>query len=139
MADQLTPYFGYGFAFPFSSSEVDGDVRGVSGKDIIRASILMYFSTRLGERVLQEDYGMPSILFESSDPGYLDSGLVDVIRNRWLNVFPLFEPRIVPLDVEVFSEDTTLRVKLRYRTRVTGEEDSLILSRTDNSAFGIDR
>ena len=123
-AFSLTTFLGKGFAFPFRQDTATGDVKRAEGQENIKGSIQMFFSTRQGERVLLENYGMPAILFEDDTEATAD--IIEYAAREGLN---RFEPRIQVLDVRIKNAVDVnglngIGVYVRYKIRSTGEEDS---------------
>lgn len=52
-----TPFLGRGWAFPPEFSAGGRNLATVSGVEDIRQSLEILFGTRLGERIMREDYG----------------------------------------------------------------------------------
>lgn len=116
---------GKGLALPFAVNASTSEFAIVEGTDAVKASILMFLSTRRGERILNEGYGLPPVLFESIDAGFLD-----VIRDTMLNDFPRFEPRARVLDVKVADGEAqggvhTVTVVTKFIVLATGQTDSV--------------
>ncbi len=67
-------FLGRGFAFPMEQNAGTGDVTSAKEEADVAASIRMFLSYVQGERIMNEAYGIPRILFEG-----VDSGTADVV------------------------------------------------------------
>lgn len=112
-------FLGTGWGFPPEWSLRSKTVRQVSGADLIRESLWILLSTRLGERVMNPEYGcnLASFVFHDLTPSLIEQirAAVDAAIRRW-------EPR-VELEAVCVSEDVDtpglLLIDLTYRLRGT--------------------
>ena len=118
-------YLGKGMSFPLRTNQDTGDLKGVEERENIKASLRMFFSTVIGERVLNGAYGMPRVMFEP-----YEQGTADVLRDAAIRGITRFEQRIRLLEVNVvsgpFTEDgrASARVITRYIIRALDSEDN---------------
>jgi phage baseplate assembly protein W len=70
MADDQS-FLGRGWSFPPAFSRSGAEVEMVSGAEDIRQSLGILLSTRLGERLMQDEFGcdLQHVLFEEIDRG----------------------------------------------------------------------
>ena len=63
-----TPFLGQGWAFPPEFTSGGRDVAMAAGVEDIKQSLEILFSTRLNERIMQEDYGssLDEFMFEET-------------------------------------------------------------------------
>jgi phage baseplate assembly protein W len=84
-------FLGTGWGFPPTFGAGGGAVEMVSGVDDIRQSLEILLATRLGERVMQEEFGcdLTSVLFEE-----IDQGLINALTGLITDAIFDHEPRI---------------------------------------------
>lgn len=118
-------FLGKGLAFPVSVDPATGGLVQVSHEDNIKSCVLMFLSTRQGERVLLEGYGLPEILFEN-----IDVGTADVLEYHVQRGLAIYEPRVRVTGVVVRERTTDRNVDLpgitmvvNYIIRSTGTPD----------------
>lgn len=94
---------GTGWAFPPHFDPDTGTTAMVSGEDDIRQSLHILFTTELGERVMQPNYGsaMRSMLFES-----INEHFKSYMRMVLARSILLYEPRIKPLNIDFVPDET---------------------------------
>lgn len=117
MATEITKSFiGTGWSFPPTFTKSDNSVQMVSGAEDIKQSLQILLSTKLGERVMQPQYGsmLEQLLFEpinTSFKSYINDTLKDAIFYH--------ESRIEPLDVlfEAIPEEGKVEVTIEYMIR----------------------
>ncbi|NTU52244.1 MAG: GPW/gp25 family protein [Chlorobiaceae bacterium] len=113
------PFLGRGWGFPPEFSRPARGVGMLEGQADIESSLKILLSTRIGERLMQPDYGcnLDEMLFESMNLTML-TYLKDLVENAIL----YFEPRIVleglSLDTSQESEGLLLIV-IEYRVKTT--------------------
>ncbi len=119
-------FLGTGWSFPPSFSSGGAEVATVSGEADIHQSLQILLSTRLGERVMQEDYGcdLSDILFEE-----IDQGLVNSLNSLISDAILYHEPRIKLDNLDV-SEDKKqaglLLISLEYTVRSTNSRFNMV-------------
>lgn len=123
-ADQS--FLGTGWSFPPAFTAGGAAVDMVSGAEDIHQSLQILLSTRLGERVMQDDFGCDlfSLLFEEIDQDLINS-LSSIISDAIL----YHEPRI-KLDKLDISEDVTrqglLLIGIEYTIRNTNSRFNMV-------------
>lgn len=119
-------FLGIGWSFPPTFTPGGAEVELVSGADDIHQSLQILLSTRLGERVMHEDFGcdLHRVLFEE-----IDQGLVNALTNTISDAILYHEPRITlnQLDVsESESQQGLLLISLDYTIRGTNSRFNMI-------------
>lgn len=112
------------WCFPPEFSPDSQPTKLVSGRENIRQSLLILFSTRLGERIYRPDYGFSfeEIVF---DP--ITLGSKTRIIKSIKQAVARFEPRIRLKQVQINDEKAlngTLEIELVYTILSNEEEDS---------------
>ena len=71
---QEKSFLGIGWSFPPTFNVERGDVEMTSKEEDIRQSIQIYFNTKLGERIMRQDFGciIHERLFDRLDKSILD-------------------------------------------------------------------
>ena len=94
---------GKGWGSPLAHNPNTGDFYARSGEELLTLNIQDLISTRVGERVFNEDYGVdvPQRLF--SDPDVAITVLAPVIREA----IELFEPRVRDVSVSGYKDPKT--------------------------------
>ncbi|MBX3257543.1 MAG: GPW/gp25 family protein [Chitinophagaceae bacterium] len=95
---------GTGWAFPPHFDPDSNATAMASGVDDINESLHILFTTELGERVMQPDYGtaMKSMIFESINEHFKSYMRMVLVRS-----IALYEARIRPMNIN-FTADETL-------------------------------
>jgi phage baseplate assembly protein W len=125
MAEEQS-FLGTGWGFPPTFGAGGSAVEMVSGVDDIRQSLEILLATRLGERVMQDEFGcdLTAVLFEEIDQG-LSNALTGLITDAIL----YHEPRI-ELDRLDISEDRAaeglLLISLDYTVRNTNARFNMV-------------
>jgi phage baseplate assembly protein W len=125
MADDQS-FLGTGWSFPPTFGDGGGAVEMVSGADDIRQSLEILLATRLGERVMQDEFGcdLTTVLFEE-----IDRGLINMLTRLISDAILYHEPRI-ELDRLDISEDQAsaglLLISLDYTVRNTNSRFNLV-------------
>lgn len=122
-----------GFTLPISKSS-GGWFAPKGPREVIKASIGMLLGTRVGERLMEPEYGcrLAELVFEQSDEVFValaQSYVVDSIR-RWENRITLIEPPRVLLPFMGGPEASMLtehqaKITLRYVINAQSTEDNL--------------
>jgi uncharacterized protein len=123
-ADQS--FLGTGWSFPPSFTRGGANVELVSGLDDIHQSLQILLSTRLGERVMQDEFGcdLNNVLFEE-----MDQGMVNNVTSLVSDAILYHEPRITldKLDVsESKTQQGLLLISLDYTVRSTNSRFNMV-------------
>lgn len=142
MAEKIA-FLGTGWAFPPTFDKASGGVVMLSNEEDIQNSLQVLLSTRVGERIMQPDYGcnMDVLLFEP-----INQSLITYIKDLVFTAIYYFEPRINPenVTIEATEEEGTVLVKVDYTIRTTNSRHNLVfpfylnegnLVKSDNKAM----
>jgi phage baseplate assembly protein W len=127
-------FLGTGWAFPPRFGEDGASVAMVSNEDDIHQSLMILFSTRPGERAMQELYGcsLDDWLFSE-----IDHGLVSQLTSAIHDAVLIYEPRVRLLDVDVNPDPQNagaLLIRLDYKVTATNSRYNLVLPFYRNEA-----
>jgi len=119
-------FLGTGWSFPPAFRRGGADVEMAAGSEDIHQSLQILLSTRLGERVLQPEFGcdLTDILFEE-----IDQGLVNTLTSLISDAILVFEPRISldNLDVsESADEPGLLLIQIEYTVSSTNSRFNMV-------------
>lgn len=113
------PVLGRGWSFPPEFDPVSRSVKMLTDEKDIESSLEILLSTRLGERIMQPDYGcnLDEMVFEAMNLT-METWLKDLIENAIL----YFEPRIDLENIEMDKSSVNegvLKIILYYTVRTT--------------------
>jgi len=119
-------FLGTGWSFPPAFRRGGADVEMAAGSEDIHQSLQILLSTRLGERVLQPEFGcdLTDILFEE-----IDQGLVNTLTSLISDAILVFEPRISldNLDVSESSDEPgLLLIQIEYTVSSTNSRFNMV-------------
>ena len=119
-------FLGTGWSFPPTFTKGGAEVEVVSGTEDIHQSLQILLSTRLGERVMQDDFGcdLQHVLFEE-----IDQGLINSVTGIISDAILYHEPRITmdKLDVsESETESGLLLISIEYTIRSTNSRFNMV-------------
>lgn len=119
-------FLGKGWSFPPSFSTGGRDVDMASGIEDIRQSLEILFKTRLGERIMQEEYGSILVEFQFED---LSAGILNRLKHKIEEAVLYHEARIdllnVHIDLQRQSEGILL-IQLDIRIRANNSRFNLV-------------
>lgn len=120
------PFLGSGWSFPPAFRRGGAEVVMVSGVEDIHQSLQILLSTRLGERVMQEEFGcaLDSVIFEE-----IDQGLINTLTRSISDAILYHEPRIrlEQIDVDESAEQPgLLLISLEYTVRSTNSRFNMV-------------
>lgn len=114
---------GKGVKSPLETNPTTGGLVTLSGSENVRNCIMDLISTRVGQRVMREDYGI-----EASDQLFENPlSVVDVVPLRIVEGIRRFEKRVK--DVRAVGRqisNTLVHVEVSWTLRSTGARDSLV-------------
>jgi uncharacterized protein len=127
-------FLGTGWSFPPTFGRAGAEVAMVSGVEDIHQSLQILMSTRLGERVMQDEFGcaLDSVVFEE-----IDQGLLNSLNSAISNAILYHEPRITldKLDVsESAAQPGLLFISLEYTIRSTNSRFNMVYPFYTNEA-----
>lgn len=119
-------FLGTGWGFPPSFSAGGADVAMVSGVADIHESLQILLGTRLGERVMHEDYGcnLDALAFEEAD-----QAMVSKISSMVSDAILYHEPRVELLDLDVrqpIEQPELILIRLDYRVPQTNSRYNMV-------------
>lgn len=119
-------FLGTGWSFPPTFTAGGADVAMVSGVDDIHQSLQILLSTRLGERVMQDEFGcdLNNVLFEE-----IDQSLVNNITSMVTNSILYHEPRITLENLDVSQgqdQQGLLLISITYTVRSTNSRFNMV-------------
>ena len=126
---------GKGLLSPLEIDPGHLDFKRVEGAENVKACIIDLITTRVGERLMNEDIGtlLPDALFENRE------GILDILPIQLVEVITRFEPRVAQVQAiaKPFGE-TGVNVELSWVLRSTGRRENLVwpfyLNTTDGLA-----
>jgi uncharacterized protein len=126
MQDQSKAFMGRGWAFPIEFDARSGAVRMLDDEADIQNSLKVLFDTRVGERIMQPDYGseLDSLVFapmNKSTITYMQALISDAIL--------FFEPRIITEEIMIkpaTDADGVLRICIQYRVSATNNRYNFV-------------
>ena len=132
-------FLGTGWSFPPAFTQGGAEVEMVSGPEDIHQSLQVLFSTQLGERVMQDEFGcdMNNFLFER-----IDQGLRNTMHRVISDAILYHEPRIKleRLDIsESDFQDGLLLISIDYAVRGTNSRYNRVYPFYLKEATGADR
>ncbi len=121
-----SPFLGTGWSFPPTFGRGGAEVAMVSGVEDIQQSLHILLSTRLGERVMQDEFGcaLDSVVFEE-----IDQGLMNTLNRSISDAILYHEPRITldQIDVnESVEQPGLLLISLAYTVRSTNSRFNMV-------------
>lgn len=119
-------FLGRGWRFPPRFSRGGAHVETVAGTEDVHQSLQILFATRLGERVMQENFGTG---LASNQFAEIDQRLVNDVRQTITNAVLYFEPRIRLDELDVSTSDAEqglLLIHLTYSVRSTNSRFNMV-------------
>ncbi len=118
-------FIGRGWGFPPTFRKETCGVDMLTGKDDIQNSIEILFSTGIGERIMQPDYGadMERLLFEP-----MNITLLTFMADRIEQAILFFEPRINLNNVRLspVQEEGLIQIFIDYTIKGTNSRDNFV-------------
>jgi uncharacterized protein len=119
-------FLGTGWSFPPAFTKGGADVQLVSGVEDIHQSLQILLSTRMGERIMQDEFGcdLNNALFEE-----MDQGLVNTLTSLVSDAILYYEPRITLDQLDVSESDDQqglLLISLEYTVRSTNSRFNMV-------------
>ena len=119
-------FLGTGWSFPPAFNKGGKDVEMVSAVDDIHQSLQILLSTRLGERVMQDEFGcdLNNVLFEE-----IDQGLINSVTSMISDAILYHEPRITMDKLDVSQSETEqglLLISIEYTIKSTNSRYNMV-------------
>ena len=121
-----TSFLGSGWRFPPAFSAGGADVAMVSENEDIEQCLQILLATRLGERVMKDDFGcdLQDLLFEEIDQS-LENNITSMVTDAIL----YHEPRIIMDDLVVSQNESQaglLLISITYTVRTTNSRYNMV-------------
>lgn len=119
-------FLGTGWSFPPSFTQNGNDVLTVSGAEDVHQSLDILLSTRLGERVMLDNYGceLSDYMFEE-----VDQGLASNLKRLIETAITRHERRIILDNVEITQSGAInglLEIHMSYTIRTTNSRYNMV-------------
>lgn len=124
--NMVNDFLGVGWKFPVEVDETTGRIKTSSYEEDVKEAIYLILMTKIGERMMQPQYGcrLSNFVFET-----MDYSQIVQLENEIINALILWEPRIINVDVEVRADDTEvgrLNISISYEVRQTNNPYNLV-------------
>lgn len=119
-------FLGKGWSFPPTFNKERGEVEMTSKEEDIKQSLEIYFHTKLGERIMRQDYGC--IIHEHMFDR-LDSSIINVLRFELTQNIGNIEPRITVNQIDIIPiapEEGCIEIKIDYTVITTNIRDNIV-------------
>lgn len=121
----LQPRKAIGVDLPFTGKAVFNST--YTSKEAIKANLLNFFLTGVGERYLNPGFGssLRNLLFEN-----IDQTRLQAIRSNIENQLELYFPRIIPTEVDLIGnpDENLVSFVLKYQVRDTNIDDDILIN-----------
>jgi len=121
----LQPRKAIGVNLPFTGKAVFNST--YTSKEAIKANLLNFFLTGVGERYLNPGFGssLRNLLFEN-----IDQTKLQAIRSNIENQLELYFPRIIPTEVDLIGnpDENLVSFVLKYQVRDTNIDDDILIN-----------
>lgn len=118
-------FLGTGWSFPPTFSKLTGTVEMLSNEADIQNSLRVLLSTRIGERLMQPNYGcnLDVMLFET-----INETMLTFVKDLVFTAIYYFEPRVNPINVKVeaTAEEGMVLINVEYQIRSTNSRHNLV-------------
>ena len=136
---QEKSFLGIGWSFPPAFDKDRGDIEMVTKDEDIKQSLHIYFNTKLGERMMRQDYGciIHEHLFDR-----LDRSMLDVLTFELKQNIGNIEPRIKVEDIQMNPskpEDGFIEINILYTVITTNVRDNIVFPFYLNEGTNIKR
>ena len=124
--EQEKSFLGKGWSFPPTFSKEKADVEMVSKEEDIKQSLHIYFNTKLGERIMRQDFGciIHEHLFDR-----LDKSILDVLTFELKQNIGNIEPRIIVNEISIMPIDInegSVEININYTVITTNVRDNIV-------------
>lgn len=136
---QEKSFLGIGWCFPPTFDKDRSDVEMVTKEEDIKQSLHIYFNTKLGERMMRQEYGciIHEHLFDR-----LDRSILDVLTFELKQNIGNIEPRIKVNDIQIKPnklEDGFIEINILYTVISTNVRDNIVFPFYLNEGTNIKR
>ncbi len=119
-------FLGTGWSFPPEFDSNTGNVKLVSNEDDIRQSLIIYFNTMIGERIMRPKYGC---VIHDKQFERLNSNIIESLIFEMTNGIGVIEPRINLESLYVNKLEINegyIEIKLEYTVITTNIRDNIV-------------
>ena len=119
-------FLGRGWSFPPTFNKSRAEIEMVSKEEDIKHSLEIYFYTKLGERIMRQDYGcvIHEHLFDR-----IDGSILEILEIELQENIGFIEPRIKVENISISNlseNEGTLEVKIDYTIITTNIRDNIV-------------
>ena len=123
---QEKSFLGIGWSFPPTFNKERSDVEMTTKEEDIKQSLHIYFNTKLGERIMRQDFGciIHEHLFDR-----LDKSILDVLTFELKQNIGNIEPRIIVNEISIMPIDInegSVGINIKYTVITTNVRDNII-------------
>tara|TARA_B110000967_G_C18531983_1_gene386320 strand:- start:212 stop:625 length:414 start_codon:yes stop_codon:yes gene_type:complete len=124
--EQEKSFLGKGWSFPPTFSKEKADVEMVSKEEDIKQSLIIFFNTKLGERIMRSNYGciVHNYMFEKSD-----LYIIERLAYELEQTIRVYEPRIIVHNVKANKSDAIsglINIEVMYEVHSTNVRDNIV-------------
>tara|TARA_B110000240_G_C13512661_1_gene460746 strand:+ start:7943 stop:8356 length:414 start_codon:yes stop_codon:yes gene_type:complete len=124
--EQEKSFLGRGWGFPPTFSKEKADIEMVSKEEDIRQSLIIFFNTKLGERIMRSDYGciVHNYMFEKSDLDVYEQLAFELKQS-----IRIYEPRVIVHNVHASKSDAInglIHLEVVYEVHSTNVRDNIV-------------
>jgi phage baseplate assembly protein W len=119
-------FLGRGWSFPPTFNKSRAEIEMVSKEEDIKQSLEIYFYTKLGERIMRQDYGcvIHEHLFDR-----IDGSILEILEIELQENIGFIEPRIKVENISISNlseNEGALEVKIDYTIITTNIRDNIV-------------
>lgn len=124
--EQEKSFLGRGWGFPPAFNKEKSDVEMVSKEEDIRQSLIIFFNTKLGERIMRSNYGciVHDYMFEKSDQEVIEELAFELKQS-----IRIYEPRVIVHHVHASKSDAIsglIHLDVLYEIHSTNVRDNIV-------------
>ena len=136
---QEKSFLGIGWGFPPTFNKERAEVEMTTKEEDIKQSLQIYFHTKLGERIMRQDFGciIHEHLFDR-----LDKSILDVLTFELKQNIGNIEPRIFVDELNIRPidpEDGRIEINILYKIISTNVRDNIVFPYFLNEGTNIKR
>ncbi len=123
---QEKSFLGIGWSFPPTFNKERSDVEMTTKEEDIKQSLHIYFNTKLGERIMRQDFGciIHEHLFDR-----LDKSILDILTFELKQNIGNIEPRIIVNEISIMPIDInegSVEININYTVITTNVRDNIV-------------
>ena len=123
---QEKSFLGIGWSFPPTFNKERSDIEMTTKEEDIKQSLHIYFNTKLGERIMRQDFGciIHEHLFDR-----LDKSILDVLTFELKQNIGNIEPRIIVNEISIMPIDInegSVEINIIYTVITTNVRDNIV-------------